>query len=134
MSETHEVSKTILAVDDSASMRQMIGVTLRTAGYRVIEAADGEEALRHARKQRVDLVLADVNMPGIDGITLIGKLRSLPAYRVTPLLLLTTESSHERKLRGKQAGATGWMVKPFKPVQLLSTLERLLGGAPAMSA
>jgi len=121
------MSKTILAVDDSASMRQMIGVTLRGAGYQVVEAADGEAALEYARKHRVDLVLADVNMPGIDGITLVAQLRTLSSYHLTPLLLLTTESSPERKLQGKQAGATGWMVKPFNPVQLLATLERVLG-------
>ncbi|HEX4024598.1 MAG TPA: response regulator [Steroidobacteraceae bacterium] len=128
------MSKTILAVDDSASMRQMISVTLRTAGYEVIEAADGDEALEYARKHRVDLVLADVNMPGIDGITLVAQLRTLPDYHLTPLLLLTTESSQERKLQGKQAGATGWMVKPFNPVQLLATLERVLSNKAALSA
>jgi two-component system chemotaxis response regulator CheY len=128
------MSKTILAVDDSASMRQMIGVTLRTAGYEVIEAADGDEALEYARKHRVDLVLADVNMPGIDGITLVAQLRTLPSYHLTPLLLLTTESSQERKLQGKQAGATGWMVKPFNPEQLLATLERVLSNKAALSA
>jgi len=129
-----KMSKTILAVDDSASMRQMIGVTLRTAGYDVIEAVDGDEALEYARKYRVDLVLADVNMPGIDGITLVAQLRTLPAYHLTPLLLLTTESSQERKLQGKQAGATGWMVKPFNPTQLLATLERVLSNKAALSA
>lgn len=127
------MSKTILAVDDSASMRQMIGATLRSAGYQVVEARDGEEALDYARKHRVDLVLADVNMPGIDGITLVAQLRTLPAYHLTPLLLLTTESSPERKQQGKQAGATGWMVKPFHPTQLLATLERVLGPLPTIA-
>jgi two-component system chemotaxis response regulator CheY len=126
--------KTILAVDDSASMRQMIAVTLREAGYEVVEAADGAEALEYARKHRVDLVLADVNMPNIDGIMLIAQLRTLPAYRLTPLLLLTTESSQERKQQGKQAGATGWMLKPFNPTQLLATLERVLGNGATVSA
>ena len=121
------MSKTILAVDDSASMRQMVGVTLRAAGYEVIEASDGDEALEYARKHRVDLVLTDVNMPRMDGITLIAQLRTLPTYHLTPLLLLTTESSPDRKIQGKQAGATGWMVKPFNPDQLLATLERVLG-------
>ena len=128
------MAKTILAVDDSASMRQMIGATLRSAGYLVVEACDGEEALNFARKHRVDLVLADVNMPGIDGITLVAQLRTLPNYHLTPLLLLTTESSHERKLQGKQAGATGWIVKPFHPTQLLATLERVLGTPAALPA
>jgi two-component system chemotaxis response regulator CheY len=125
--------KTILAVDDSASMRQLIAVTLREAGYDVVEAADGAEALEYARKHRVDLVLADVNMPNMDGIMLIAHLRTLPAYRLTPLLLLTTESSQERKQQGKQAGATGWMLKPFKPTQLLATLERVLGNGATVS-
>jgi two-component system chemotaxis response regulator CheY len=120
------MAKTVLAVDDSASMRQMVAVTLRAAGYEVVEAADGDEALEYARKHRVDLVLADVNMPRMDGITLIAHLRTLPDYHLTPLLLLTTESSPERKQQGKQAGATGWMVKPFHPDQLLATLERVL--------
>ncbi len=128
------MAKTILAVDDSASMRQLIGVTLRGAGYEVVEASDGAEALEYARKHRVDLVLADVNMPKMDGIMLVAHLRTLPAYRLTPLLLLTTESSHERKLQGKQAGATGWMLKPFNPSQLLATLERALGAGAVVSA
>jgi len=109
----------------------MVGLTLRGAGYEVIEAADGQEALDYARTHRVDLVLADVNMPNLDGIALIAQLRTLPDYRLTPLLLLTTESSPERKQQAKQAGATGWIVKPFAPTQLLSTLERVLGNASA---
>jgi two-component system chemotaxis response regulator CheY len=121
------MSKTILAVDDSASMRQMVGVTLRAAGYEVIEASDGDEALEYARKHRVHAVLADVNMPRMDGIALIAQLRTLPNYQLTPLLLLTTESTPDRTLQGRQAGATGWMVKPFNPDQLLATLERVLG-------
>lgn len=120
----------ILAVDDSASMRQMVGVTLRSAGYQVIEASDGDEALDFARRNRVDLVLADVNMPNMDGISLVAQLRALPGYQLTPLLLLTTESSQARKLEGKRAGATGWMVKPFDPDQLLSTLARVLANHP----
>ncbi len=117
----------ILAVDDSPSMRQMVGQTLRAAGYDVIEAADGVEALEVAKKQVVDLVITDVNMPNMDGITLVAQLRALASYRLVPLLLLTTESSPERKQQGKQAGATGWMVKPFNPDQLLATLARVLG-------
>jgi two-component system, chemotaxis family, chemotaxis protein CheY len=123
------MSKRILAVDDSASMRHMVGVTLRAAGYEVIEAADGAEALEYARQHSVDLVLADVNMPRMDGITLVAELRALPSYKLTPLLLLTTESSPQSKQQGKQAGATGWMVKPFHPDQLLATLDRVLGGS-----
>jgi len=123
------MSKRILAVDDSASIRHLVGVTLRVAGYEVVEAADGQEALEYAREHSVDLVLADVNMPRMDGITLVAQLRSLPNYRLTPLLLLTTESSSQSKQQGKQAGATGWIVKPFHPEQLLATLERVLSGS-----
>jgi two-component system chemotaxis response regulator CheY len=128
------MSKTILAVDDSPSMRRMLGVTLRAAGYEVIEATDGDEALDYARQHRVDLVLTDVNMPRMDGIKLVSELRALPDYRLTPLLLLTTESSPDRKAAGKRAGATGWMVKPFDPDQLLATLARVLGNKVALSA
>jgi two-component system chemotaxis response regulator CheY len=128
------MSRTILAVDDSASMRQMLGVTLRSAGYAVIEATDGDEALDYARAHAVDLVLTDVNMPRMDGITLVAQLRTLPAYQLTPLLVLTTESSPERKIQGKQAGATGWMVKPFNPDQLLSTLERVFSNQHTLRA
>lgn len=128
------MAKTILAVDDSASMRQMVGGTLRAAGYEVVEATDGDEALEYARKHPVDLVLTDVNMPRMDGITLVAQLRALPHYHLTPLLLLTTESSPERKMQGKQAGATGWMIKPFNPEQLLATLARVLGNQTAMRA
>jgi two-component system chemotaxis response regulator CheY len=121
------VPKTILVVDDSASARLIVRETLRSAGYEVIAAADGEEALLYARDHPVDLVLADLHMPRMDGITLVKELRALPSYRLTPMLMLTTESSPTHKLQAKQAGATGWMVKPFKPTQLLSTLERVFG-------
>jgi two-component system chemotaxis response regulator CheY len=117
--------RTILTVDDSTSMRQMVRATLQSAGYGVVEAADGQEALDFARGNNVDLVITDVNMPRMDGIKLVSELRALPSYRLIPLLLLTTESSQEKKLEGKRAGATGWIVKPFNPSQLLSTLNRL---------
>ena len=125
---------TILAVDDSASMRQMVSFTLKHAGYTVVEATDGVEALEYARSNVVNLVLTDVNMPRMDGITLVAKLRGLPGYQFTPLLVLTTESSPERKLQGKQAGATGWMVKPFNPDQLLATLERVFSNQQTLRA
>jgi len=117
----------ILAVDDSASMRQMVSFTLKGAGYDVIEAADGVEALNIARGKGVNLVITDVNMPKMDGISLIKQLRMLPSYRFTPLLMLTTESSPEKKQQGKAAGATGWIVKPFNPDQLLNTVKKVLG-------
>ena len=121
--------RTILAVDDSPSVRQMVRATLESAGYGVVEAADGRQALDFARTRNVDLVISDVNMPHMDGITLVSELRALPGYRLTPLLLLTTESSQEKKMAGKRAGATGWNVKPFTPSHLLSTLGRLISPA-----
>lgn len=118
--------QTILAVDDSASMRQMVRYTLEGAGYKVVQAADGVEALEFARSDTVDLVLTDVNMPRMDGIELVRELRALDSYKFVPMLVLTTESGQDTKQRGKQAGATGWIVKPFSPEQLLSTIARVL--------
>jgi two-component system chemotaxis response regulator CheY len=117
----------ILAVDDSASMRQMVTFTLQGAGYEVVEAQDGEQALGIAQATKVNLVLTDVNMPKMDGIALIGALRALPHYKFTPILMLTTESALEKKQEGKAAGATGWLVKPFNPDQLLATIKKVLG-------
>jgi two-component system chemotaxis response regulator CheY len=107
-------------------MRQMVRYTLEGAGYEVIQAADGVEALDLAKGRGVDLVLTDVNMPRMDGITLVKELRGLDNYKFTPMLVLTTESGPETKQRGKQAGATGWIVKPFNPDQLLATIARVL--------
>lgn len=117
----------ILAVDDSASMRQMVAFTLKSAGFDVTEAEDGQYALDAANKQRFDAVVADVNMPRMDGITLIRALRGLPDYKFTPLLMLTTEAGLDKKQEGKSAGATGWIVKPFNPDQLIATIKRVLG-------
>jgi len=118
---------TIMAVDDSASMRQMVTFTLKGAGYDVVEADDGVKALDVARSKKVDLVVTDINMPNMDGITLIRQLRSLPSYQFTPILMLTTESGDGKKQEGKAAGATGWLVKPFNPDQLLATIKKVLG-------
>ena len=120
------MAKLILAVDDSASMRKMVHFTLSGAGYDVVQAVDGVEALEYARGHAVDIVLTDVYMTRMDGISLVKELRALPTYRFTPMLVLTTESSQEKKLEGKQAGATGWIVKPFNPEQLLATIARVL--------
>jgi two-component system chemotaxis response regulator CheY len=117
----------ILAVDDSASMRQMVSFTLKGAGHDVIEASDGVEALKLAQGQSVDLVLSDVNMPNMDGLTLCKNLRQLATYKFTPILMLTTESAGDKKMEGKSAGATGWIVKPFNPDQLLTTIKKVLG-------
>ncbi|MGH8188570.1 MAG: response regulator [Steroidobacteraceae bacterium] len=119
-------SQVILAVDDSASMRQMVRFTLESAGFKVVQAADGVEALDFAKANEVDLVLTDVNMPRMDGITLVRELRTLASYKFTPMLVLTTEAGSDAKQRGRQAGATGWIVKPFSPEQLLATIARVL--------
>lgn len=117
----------ILAVDDSASMRQMVSFTLKGAGHTVVEAVDGVDALAKAKSGKFDLVISDVNMPNMDGITLIKELRALPNFKFTPMLMLTTESSSDKKMEGKAAGATGWIVKPFNPDQLLATANKVLG-------
>ncbi|MDH5572888.1 MAG: response regulator [Gammaproteobacteria bacterium] len=117
---------TILAVDDSASMRQMVTHTLKSAGYDVIDAADGSQALAKAKQTQVNLIITDVNMPVMDGITLVKELRALPQYKFTPILLLTTESGAEKKAEGKTAGATGWLVKPFNPEQMLATIKKVV--------
>jgi two-component system chemotaxis response regulator CheY len=117
----------ILAVDDSASMRGMVAFTLRGAGHEVTEAENGQLALDAANAAAFDLVLADVNMPVMDGITMVRELRARPAYKGVPILMLTTESHTEKKMEGKAAGATGWLVKPFDPEQLLATVKRVLG-------
>ena len=116
----------VLAVDDSKSMRDMVSLTLRQAGFDVVEAADGQQALGLARGKAVNLVITDINMPNMDGITLIRELRALPSYRFTPILTLTTESGPARKQEGKVAGATGWIVKPFQPQQLIDTVKKVL--------
>jgi two-component system, chemotaxis family, chemotaxis protein CheY len=118
--------QSILAVDDSASMRQMVSFTLKGAGYHVIEAADGQEAYEKAMTQSVDLVLTDQNMPRMDGVTLVKNLRGLPSYASTPILILTTESGDEMKSKGKAAGATGWLVKPFDPSRLLEVIRKVI--------
>ena len=118
--------QSILAVDDSASIRKLVTYVLEGAGFNVVLAEDGVEALDYAQVNDVDLVLTDVNMPNLDGIGLIEKLRQLPNYKYKPLLVLTTESGTEMKMRGKQAGATGWIVKPFDPQQLIATIHKVL--------
>jgi two-component system, chemotaxis family, chemotaxis protein CheY len=117
----------ILAVDDSTSMRQMVSFTLKSAGHNVTEAEDGLVAFNLAKSASYDLVITDVNMPNMDGISLIAELRKLPNFKFTPLLMLTTESSNDKKMAGKNAGATGWIVKPFNPDQLLAVIKKALG-------
>jgi two-component system, chemotaxis family, chemotaxis protein CheY len=117
---------TILAVDDSPSMRKMVSFTLAGAGYKVVEAVDGMDALEKAEAQHIDLVLADQNMPRLDGIGLTRRLRDHPRFKNTPILILTTESSDQMKQAGKAAGATGWLVKPFDPNRLIEVLQKVI--------
>jgi two-component system chemotaxis response regulator CheY len=121
------MAKTIMTVDDSASIRQMVGFTLKGAGYDVVEATDGRDALLKLNGSPIDMVITDLNMPRLDGIGLIGALRQKPACRFIPIIMLTTESQDFKKQEGKAAGATGWIVKPFKQEQLLAVVKKVLG-------
>jgi len=119
------VAKTVITVDDSSAIRMMISFTLRTAGHEVIQAADGLDALNQLKTRGVDLVITDVHMPQMDGIELTRRLRGLPIHKSTPILLLTTESDPAMKAKGKEAGATGWLVKPFQQDQLLAVVAKV---------
>jgi len=118
------MAKTVLTVDDSKTMRDMVGFTLRGAGFQVLEAEDGAKALSLLGNARVDLVITDINMPIMDGITLVKQLRQKPNYRSTPILILTTEGGDDKKAEGRAAGATGWIVKPFAPDKLLQVVNK----------
>ncbi|MEF3696935.1 response regulator [Desulfolutivibrio sp.] len=119
------MTKTIMTVDDSASVRQMVGFTLKKEGYSVIEASDGKDALGKLRGA-VNMVITDLNMPNMDGIELIKNIRAQAAYKFIPIVMLTTESQATKKQEGKSAGATGWIVKPFTPEQLLAVVKKVL--------
>lgn len=121
------MAKTILTVDDSASIRQMVSFTLKEAGYAVTEAVDGQDGLDKARAARFNLIFTDQNMPRMDGLTLIKQLRALPQYAAVPILMLTTESGDAMKSQGRAAGATGWLVKPFDPQKLLEVVRKVIG-------
>lgn len=116
----------VLVVDDSNSIRDMVTFTLKGAGYDTVEAANGQEGLTKAKSGAFDLVITDVNMPLMDGITMCQEIRKLPNFKFTPILMLTTESSGDMKMKGKAAGATGWLVKPFNPEKLLATIKRVI--------
>jgi len=120
------MSKTALVVDDSTTMRRMIGFTLREAGFEIVEGADGEQGLCRLDAQGVDIIVTDVHMPVMDGLSMVRAVRRRADHRFTPILILTTESGDEMKRRGKEAGASGWIVKPFKPLQLQEVVCRLL--------
>jgi two-component system chemotaxis response regulator CheY len=120
------MGKTILVVDDSASMRQVVGMALKGSDYEVIEACDGKDALTKLGGQKIHLVISDVNMPNMDGITFVREMKKLPAYKFVPVVMLTTEGSEEKKKAGQEAGAKAWVVKPFQPAQILAVVAKLL--------
>ena len=121
------MAKVIMTVDDSASVRQMVSFTLTAAGYEVITAVDGKDALGKLNGGAINLVITDLNMPNLDGIGLIRQLRADPRHKFVPIIMLTTESQAEKKQEGKAAGATGWIVKPFNPEQLVAVVKKVLG-------
>jgi two-component system, chemotaxis family, chemotaxis protein CheY len=120
------MAKRILVVDDSASVRNVAGIALREAGYEVVEAADGQEALVKLEGERIHLIISDVNMPVLDGIALLRELKRHPNYRFTPVIMLTTESAEDKKQEGRAAGAKAWIVKPFQPAELRDAVSRLV--------
>lgn len=121
------MSKIIMTVDDSASVRKMVAFTLRSAGYEVIEAEDGRDALEKLQGRRVSMVLTDLNMPNMDGIELTRAIRGDAGHRLVPVIILTTEGQEGKKQEGRSAGANGWIIKPFRPEQLLSVVEKMTG-------
>src|SRR3954470_7361949 len=120
------MARTALIVDDSSSIRQMVAYTLQQAGFAVLEGSNGQDGLQKLEKNRVEIIITDLNMPIMDGITFITQLRRLPGTKYTPVLMLTTESQREKKQEGKAAGATGWIVKPFHPGKLLDVIAKVL--------
>ncbi len=120
------MAKTILIVDDSASVRQVVGIALRGAGYDVLEGVDGRDALTKMDGKRIHLIISDVNMPNMDGITFVTEVKKLPMYKFTPVIMLTTESQEGKKLQGQAAGARAWVVKPFQPAQMLAAVSKLI--------
>lgn len=120
------MAKTILIVDDSSSLRTVVSIALKNAGYDVIEAADGKDALSKCNGQKFNLIVSDVNMPNMDGITFVSQLKQMPAYKFTPVIMLTTEADESKKAAGKAAGARAWVVKPFQPPILLDAIAKLV--------
>lgn len=120
------MAKTILIVDDSASIRQVVGMTLKTAGYDVLEGVDGKDALTQLDGRKVHLIISDVNMPNMDGLTFLKNVKQLAAYKFTPVIMLTTEAGDAMKAEGQAAGAKAWVVKPFQPAQMLTAVSKLI--------
>ena len=119
------MAKTIMIVDDSASLRQVVGITLKQAGYEIVEGSDGKDALAKLDGRKVHLIISDVNMPNMDGITFLKAVKQMPNYKFTPVIMLTTEAQETKKLEGQAAGAKAWVVKPFKPEQMLNAVSKL---------
>lgn len=120
------MSKTVMIVDDSTTLRQVVRLALEGAGYSVLEGADGKDALSKLTGQKVHLIVSDVNMPNMDGISFVKAVKQLPAYKFTPVIMLTTEAGESKKLEGQAAGAKAWVVKPFQPAQLLMAVSKLI--------
>lgn len=120
------MSKNILIIDDSATVRQVASIALKGAGYTVIEAVDGKDGLSKLNGQKIHLIISDINMPNMDGITFIKEVKKLPAYKFTPIIVLTTESQENMKQQGQAAGAKAWVVKPFQPAQMLAAVSKLI--------
>ncbi|MCC6707710.1 MAG: response regulator [Gammaproteobacteria bacterium] len=120
------MAKTIMIVDDSASLRQVVAIALKGGGYDVLEACDGKDALAKMTGQKINLIISDVNMPNMDGITFVKQVKQLPNYKFTPIIMLTTESQEGKKQEGQAAGAKAWVVKPFKPEQMLNAVSKLV--------
>jgi len=121
------MAKVIMTVDDAASVRQMVNFTLQEAGYEVTEAVDGQDALEKMNSSDIDMLITDMNMPNMGGLELIRKVRAIPHIKFIPIIMLTTESQDVKKQEGKKAGATGWIVKPFRPEQLVAVVKKVLG-------
>lgn len=120
------MAKTIMIVDDSTTLRQVVSIALKGAGYDVIEGSDGKDALSKLTGQKVHLIISDVNMPNMDGLTFVKEVKKLPAYKFTPVIMLTTEAGEDKKAAGQAAGAKAWVIKPFKPDQMLNAVSKLI--------
>ena len=120
------MAKTILVVDDSSSLRQVVGIALKGAGYDVIEACDGKDALGKIAGQKLHLIISDVNMPNMDGIAFVKEVKKIPEHKFVPIIMLTTESQEAKKQEGQAAGAKTWVVKPFQPAQMLTAVSKLV--------
>lgn len=120
------MAKTIMVVDDSASLRQVVGIALKGAGFDVLEACDGKDALSKINGQKIHLIISDVNMPNMDGISFVKEVKKMASYKFTPIIMLTTESQEAKKQEGQAAGAKAWVVKPFQPAQMLAAVSKLI--------